>query len=85
MLCSNQDQKSSEMEARLDKIGNGSIKSLIQHCSDVYPEPKYPRLNTNFSASVLNSTLKAFISLADAKDSKLAEFYMTSMRVAANR
>lgn len=38
---------------------------MIQHYSDVYPEVRVPKIVSNVSIPVLNSTLKNFISVAD--------------------
>lgn len=61
------EQKLSDFETRSDKIAKGSVKSLIQHYSETYPEVKYPKLNINFSSSVLFSTLKALVSVQDGR------------------
>lgn len=52
-----------EYEQRSDKINKGSIKSIIQHYSESYPEVKLPKLNVNFSAVALNNFLRGFCSL----------------------
>ncbi len=57
------ESKLQELETRSDKIIKGSVKSLIQHYSDTYPEVKYPRLNINYSSSVLFSTLRTLVSV----------------------
>lgn len=77
------ENKLAELETRSEKIAKGSVKSLIQHYADSYPEVKFPRLNINYSSSVLISTLKTLVSVApDTKDPRHTEGHSPSNNLA---